>query len=400
MPPASSARRCHATRRVAAPPAMPVLVIVAAQARCAWRGRSGRRCRPALICSRRRQTLPRQRQHRAAQRARAGRGARPGAGSVGSAARCLRARDVPPALRRARRKSRARRAAVAPRSGDPASPPAPAHRAAPTARDCDVRNSRSTSAAPGPSEAVANARVARTRRSALRPWCTPACTSPASASRAPRDRTVQFGVGVACAALSPGRGEAGLRAGLGRRLVDRACRTHLSRLLVANPIVRSPPCPNCPKSKPPAAAWRRTSKDGASPAWCCVARTCAGRSRRRSRDLLPGQRIDAVRRRAKYLLLDTDAGSALLHLGMSGSLRVLPADTPVRRARPCRHRAGRLGRAGPRAALQRSAPLRLPAVAAGRAKPTNCCTAWARSRCRTTSTATTCSRAAAAARRR
>jgi formamidopyrimidine-DNA glycosylase len=45
--------------------------------------------------------------------------------------------------------------------------------------------------------------------------------------------------------------------------------------------------------------------------------------------LLPGQRIEAVRRRAKYLLLDTAAGSALLHLGMSGSLRVLPAQTPV-----------------------------------------------------------------------
>ncbi len=45
---------------------------------------------------------------------------------------------------------------------------------------------------------------------------------------------------------------------------------------------------------------------------------------------LPGQRIDAVRRRAKYLLLDTAAGSALLHLGMSGSLRVLPAAAPVR----------------------------------------------------------------------
>lgn len=45
---------------------------------------------------------------------------------------------------------------------------------------------------------------------------------------------------------------------------------------------------------------------------------------------LPGQRIDAVRRRAKYLLLDTAAGSALLHLGMSGSLRVLPADAPLR----------------------------------------------------------------------
>jgi len=47
-------------------------------------------------------------------------------------------------------------------------------------------------------------------------------------------------------------------------------------------------------------------------------------------DLLPGQRIDGIRRRAKYLLLDTDVGSALLHLGMSGSLRVLPGDTPVR----------------------------------------------------------------------
>lgn len=45
---------------------------------------------------------------------------------------------------------------------------------------------------------------------------------------------------------------------------------------------------------------------------------------------LPGERIDAVRRRAKYLLLDTEPGSVLLHLGMSGSLRVLPAATPVR----------------------------------------------------------------------
>ena len=47
------------------------------------------------------------------------------------------------------------------------------------------------------------------------------------------------------------------------------------------------------------------------------------------REQLPGQRINSVRRRAKYLLLDTDSGSALLHLGMTGSLRVLPASTPV-----------------------------------------------------------------------
>jgi len=44
---------------------------------------------------------------------------------------------------------------------------------------------------------------------------------------------------------------------------------------------------------------------------------------------LPGQRVDAVERRAKYLLVHTAAGSALLHLGMSGSLRVLPGTTPA-----------------------------------------------------------------------
>ena len=42
---------------------------------------------------------------------------------------------------------------------------------------------------------------------------------------------------------------------------------------------------------------------------------------------LPGQEIDNVERRAKYLLVQTAAGSALLHLGMSGSLRILSADT-------------------------------------------------------------------------
>lgn len=48
------------------------------------------------------------------------------------------------------------------------------------------------------------------------------------------------------------------------------------------------------------------------------------------REELPGQRIDAVRRRAKYLLLDVQSGSAILHLGMSGSLRVLAPETPVK----------------------------------------------------------------------
>lgn len=46
------------------------------------------------------------------------------------------------------------------------------------------------------------------------------------------------------------------------------------------------------------------------------------------RAYLPGRHIDAIERRAKYLLVRTKAGSAVLHLGMSGSLRVVPADKP------------------------------------------------------------------------
>ena len=43
---------------------------------------------------------------------------------------------------------------------------------------------------------------------------------------------------------------------------------------------------------------------------------------------LQGARIDGVQRRAKYLLIDVASGSALLHLGMSGSLRVLDGNPP------------------------------------------------------------------------
>ena len=41
-----------------------------------------------------------------------------------------------------------------------------------------------------------------------------------------------------------------------------------------------------------------------------------------------GRRICAVNRRAKYLMLETGEGFALLHLGMSGSLRILDAAAP------------------------------------------------------------------------
>lgn len=44
--------------------------------------------------------------------------------------------------------------------------------------------------------------------------------------------------------------------------------------------------------------------------------------------VLPGQRIDSIARRAKYLLFGTDAGTLLVHLGMSGGLRFHEACAP------------------------------------------------------------------------
>jgi len=42
---------------------------------------------------------------------------------------------------------------------------------------------------------------------------------------------------------------------------------------------------------------------------------------------LAGQAVLRVRRRGKYLLFDLERGGVLIHLGMSGTLRVLPAET-------------------------------------------------------------------------
>ncbi|GLO59623.1 formamidopyrimidine-DNA glycosylase [Vibrio sp. MACH09] len=42
--------------------------------------------------------------------------------------------------------------------------------------------------------------------------------------------------------------------------------------------------------------------------------------------LLTGQKIVAIKRRAKYLLLVTPIGSIIVHLGMSGSLRILDGE--------------------------------------------------------------------------
>ena len=59
------------------------------------------------------------------------------------------------------------------------------------------------------------------------------------------------------------------------------------------------------------------------------------RHRRLRRPITPGvgtrvagRVIERVSRRGKYLLIHTDGGSLIVHLGMSGSLRVIAADAP------------------------------------------------------------------------
>jgi len=48
-------------------------------------------------------------------------------------------------------------------------------------------------------------------------------------------------------------------------------------------------------------------------------------------ELLPGAHIQIVDRRGKYLLLRTDKGTIILHLGMSGSLRLTQIHTATRK---------------------------------------------------------------------
>jgi formamidopyrimidine-DNA glycosylase len=46
---------------------------------------------------------------------------------------------------------------------------------------------------------------------------------------------------------------------------------------------------------------------------------------------LAGRTVRTIRRRGKYLLVDCGDGHLILHLGMSGSLRVLPRGTPAQK---------------------------------------------------------------------
>lgn len=46
--------------------------------------------------------------------------------------------------------------------------------------------------------------------------------------------------------------------------------------------------------------------------------------------LLSGQKVAGIKRRGKYLLMELDTGHLLLHLGMTGTLRVLPGSEPIK----------------------------------------------------------------------
>ena len=47
--------------------------------------------------------------------------------------------------------------------------------------------------------------------------------------------------------------------------------------------------------------------------------------------LLRNQQIKSVKRRAKYLLFETDSGHLIVHLGMSGSLRIVTGSAPAQK---------------------------------------------------------------------
>ncbi|QWD70224.1 bifunctional DNA-formamidopyrimidine glycosylase/DNA-(apurinic or apyrimidinic site) lyase [Polynucleobacter sp. UB-Siik-W21] len=46
--------------------------------------------------------------------------------------------------------------------------------------------------------------------------------------------------------------------------------------------------------------------------------------------ILPGQKVHTIERRGKYLLIELDIGHLLIHLGMTGTLRILPSNDPLK----------------------------------------------------------------------
>ena len=104
--------------------------------------------------------------------------------------------------------------------------------------------------------------------------------------------------------------------------------THLRYIWCPAQADLVPQCPSCPKSKSRAAASRRSSPAASSPASRCASRGCAGRCRA---EVARPRRAHGAGRctgAASTCCVDCGDGHLILHLGMSGSLRVLPPGTP------------------------------------------------------------------------
>ncbi len=109
--------------------------------------------------------------------------------------------------------------------------------------------------------------------------------------------------------------------------------SHVSLVSIIN-IARE--CPVWSVGTVPELPEVETTKRGIAPH--VIGQTIVGLEVRESRLRFPlprslgarliGMRVQGLRRRGKYLLFDLERGCLLLHLGMSGSLRVVPGATP------------------------------------------------------------------------
>ena len=119
------------------------------------------------------------------------------------------------------------------------------------------------------------------------------------------------------------------------------------------------PCPSFLKSKPPDGASSRTPSAGASSRCTCTSRACAGACRTTCPALVAGQRILHAKRRAQV----PAARARIRHAAAApGDVRAACACCPAtRRASPHDH-FDLLLDSGQHAAVQRSAPLRQPAL--------------------------------------
>ena len=152
-------------------------------------------------------------------------------------------------------------------------------------------------------------------------------------------------------------------------------------------MIQASPCLNYPKSRPPGAASRRGWRASASAPSSCASARLRWPVPRHMAATLQGLVVNRVDRRGKYLLLATERGTALVHLGMSGQPARAAGRGAAGQARSLRHRA-RLRRLHP---LQRSAEIRLAALdRGGPASAIPCSPASAPSRWNPLSTAITC----------